>query len=67
MQRYTDNFFYSSCRLFIVCVVSFFIYFVCLFINLQYFQVRACVLAHGSYTLAKKPFDKAAVYNDLSS
>ena len=61
------RFFYSSYRLFIVCVVSFFIYFVCLFINLQYFQVRACVLAHGSYTLAKKPFDKAAVYNDLSS
>lgn len=37
------------------------------FINLQYFQVQARVLAHGSYTLAKKPFDKSAVYNDLES
>lgn len=37
------------------------------FINLQYFQVQECVLAHGSYTLAKKPCDKAAVYNDLES
>ena len=37
------------------------------FINLQYFQLQACVLAHGSYTLAKKPFDKATVYNDLES
>lgn len=37
------------------------------FISLQYFKVRACVLANGSYTLAKKPFDKAAVFIDLES
>jgi len=60
------RFFYSY-RLFILCGFSFFISFVVFFINLQYFQVRARVLAHGSYTLAKTPFDKAAVYNDLES
>ena len=61
------RFFYSSYGLFIDCVFPFSFLLFVFFINLQYFQVQARVLAHGSYTLAKKPFDKSAVYNDLES
>lgn len=61
------RFFYSSYGLFILCVFPFSFLLFVFFINLQYFQVQARVLAHGSYTLAKKPFDKSAVYNDLES
>ena len=67
MRRYTGDFFILAMAY--LSSAFFLFHFFCLsfFINLQYFQVQARVLAHGSYTLAKKPFDKSAVYNDLES
>lgn len=67
MRRYTGDFFILAMAYLSSAFFPFSFLLFVFFINLQYFQVQACVLAHGSYTLAKKPFDKAAVYNDLES
>lgn len=57
MRRYTGDFFILAIAYLSSAFFPFSFPLFVLFINLQYFQVQACVLTHGGYTLAKKPFD----------